>query len=100
MKKSLVIILLSFLAISCKDATNPVDPVQNGIDYRKDFNQVWSSYDSLYPLFDYKKIDWQNVFNSNVEKFRQLNSVDERNQLLLNILKVFQDEHIYIYPRG
>lgn len=100
MKKYSFIILLFLLVLSCKEASNPVDPVKKGIDYREDFKRIWARYDSLYPLFDYKKIDWQSVYTSNIEIFRQLNSVDERNQLLLNILKLFQDEHIYIYTPG
>ena len=93
-KFAISLFIVIFLT-GCKQEENPIYP-SDLVDFSSDFNRVWSKYDSLYPLFTYKNIDWIEIYNNQIEKFRELSSVYERDNLLLEMLSIFKDQHIYV----
>jgi len=83
--------LLFFAFLTSCEKEGLVSPVYK--DYTKDFDSVWTCYDLKYPLFDYKKIDWGDSYEQYKTKFNNI-SIDERNNLLVELLSIFKDPHI------
>src|SRR5262245_12438721 len=45
-------------AAACGSHGQPAAPTPAADDFRGQFNQLWSTFDRIYPYFDYKRIDW------------------------------------------
>ncbi len=88
---------LTFLVFFCYilscDEDNSVNVVSQ--DFTADFDSVWTKFDEKYPLFEYKGIDWAAVSQKYRNQF-SLISLEERNNKLIEIFKIFKDAHIYI----
>jgi len=91
LKYSYYFILLFFIYLTGCRKDEIVSPAQN--DYTKDFDSVWTCFDLKYPLFDYKKIDWGDSYEQYKTKFNNI-SMDERNNLFVELLSIFKDPHI------
>ena len=63
-------------------------------DYTPDFDSVWTTFDQKYPLFEYKKINWNEISQQYRDQFISI-SLEERNNLLIEIFSIFRDAHIY-----
>ncbi len=73
---------------------NQITPVESQ-GYTADFDSVWTNFNKKYPLFTYKKINWNNIYSEYSNKFKDI-SLEERNQLLIKMLTIFKDPHIVI----
>ncbi len=92
--KIFILIFVSFLG-GCEK--NEIVSVQLQFkDYTSDFDSVWTNYDKKYPLFTYKKIDWNDIYIKYHNKFDNI-TLEERNNLLVNMLSVLKDEHIVLH---
>lgn len=69
-------------------------------DYISDFDSVWTNFSEIYPLFDYKNINWTSVYGKYRNRFVSI-TFEERNNVFAEIFGVFKDAHIYfILPSG
>ena len=94
-KKTLLIVVLSAF-INCADLI--VSPPQSNHNI-EDFETAWNAVNSVYPLLEYKKIDWDSihtVYRSRAEQSRG----DEIQKLIYDLLKELKDFHVLIISNG
>ena len=89
-------ILILVLNMNCADLIVPSSKSNNNL---KDFDIAWSAVNSVYPLLEYKKIDWDSIYNvyrPRVEK----SEGDEIQKLIFDLLKELKDPHVLIISNG
>jgi peptidase S41-like protein len=64
-------------------------------DFTSDFDTVWVNFDKTYPLFSFKKIDWDKVRTEHRDKFKDITEY-QRNNYLASALSVLKDGHVFI----
>jgi len=95
LRLSYLIILITILA-ACTDAI--VDNLKTN-DNVKDFETAWQAIDSIYPLLEYKQIDWDSIYT--VYRARAERSKgDEFKILLVGLLRELRDFHVLIISNG
>jgi C-terminal processing protease CtpA/Prc len=85
--------LLTVLAgvIACGDAsTAPSD------SYQGRFQELWDRYDSTYPYFVHKAIDWNAVHHIHLPRAQAAGSQDELVSALVDMLSALHDVHIWL----
>jgi len=66
---------------------------------REDFEAVWNAVNSVYPLLEYKQIDWENIYTEYSLRVEEARG-DEFNHLLIALLGELKDAHIYYKSEG
>jgi len=64
-----------------------------------DFEAAWEAIDLVYPLLEYKGIDWDNVYVNYSQRAEQSRG-DEGYQLIYDLLRELQDPHVYFVNPG
>lgn len=91
-----LIILLSVLFAGCTDLILEPNESNNNVD---DFEITWEAVNSIYPLLDYKEIDWDSIYNIYSLRVAQTKG-DEIQELVFNLLKELRDPHVTIISNG
>jgi len=95
MKKILPLFLLAILT-NCTDLIiNPQESNRN----IEDFELAWNAVHSVYPLLEYKNIDWDSIYviyRPLAEKSRG----DEIQKLIYDLLIELKDQHVLIIGKG
>lgn len=86
------VLITLFSFISCENDNIVSSEIE---DYTSDFDSVWTKFALEYPLFEYKKINWDEIYREYNYQFTSI-SVEERNNKLIEILSIFKDAHIYL----
>ena len=90
-KKLIPFLLLSSLFLACERAFIESDPADNPVE---NFNLLWTTVDEKYAFFDYKNIDWDEVY----QRYRPLvnNSMSEEDLfwVMNDMLYELRDGHV------
>ena len=65
----------------------------------EDFEVVWNAVNSVYPLLEYKKIDWDSIYAVYRPRAEQSRG-DEIQKLIYDLLKELKDPHVLIISNG
>ena len=65
----------------------------------EDFETAWNAVDSVYPLLEYKKIDWDSIYAVYRPRAEQSRG-DEIQKLIYDLLKELKDSHVLIITNG
>ena len=85
---------------ACGSGSPPASPTAAANDFHGQFNQLWSTFDRVYPYFDYKRIDW-NALKAEFEP--QAAAAANENQLvtvLQPMLARLHDQHVVLTGPG
>jgi carboxyl-terminal processing protease len=95
-KLFILLVMLTILQINCSDLI--VQPPKSNQNI-KDFEIAWKAVDNVYPLLDYKKIDWDSIYA--VYHLRTENAKgDEFYQVLFDLLRELKDPHVFLLSKG
>lgn len=92
----ILIILLSILFAGCTDLIVEPKESKNNVD---DFEITWEAVNSIYPLLDYKGIDWDSIYTIYSLHASQAKG-DEIQELIFDLLKELRDPHVTIISNG
>jgi hypothetical protein len=88
--------MLTILQINCGDLIVQSPESNQNIE---DFEIAWKAIDNVYPLLEYKKIDWDSIYS--VYRLRAENAKgDEFYQVLFDLLKELKDAHVFLLSKG
>ena len=93
--KALILFTLT-LFLSCSNILVPESEENMNIE---DFEAAWTHIDKVYPLFDFKKIDWDSthaIYRARAE----LTEGDEIYSLLYDLVGEIKDGHAKIITKG
>ncbi len=93
-RKILYLIGIIFIASSCIE-----EPQKHSNTKEGNFNALWDIVDTHYCFFEYKNIDWNQIYR---EYHKQLEDIDENDQyklfdLLAEMLAELKDGHVNLY---
>ena len=89
-------IVLMLLHIGCGDLI--VDSPESNYNM-EDFEAAWNAINNVYPLLDYKQIDWDSIHT--VYRVRtETAKGDEFYQVLFDLLRELRDPHVYLLNKG
>ncbi|MBR09828.1 MAG: hypothetical protein CMP48_19340 [Rickettsiales bacterium] len=71
----------------------------NAQSHQETFEDFWTKMDQNYAFFQLKEIDWQQVYQNNIDHLDNLTD-EEFFQLLVKILEPFEDAHIKLSGTG
>lgn len=94
--KKTVPIFVFALFINCADLIVSPSESNNNI---KDFETAWNAVNLVYPLLEFKKIDWDNIYAVYRPRAEQSRG-DEIQKLIYDLLKELKDQHILIISNG
>lgn len=92
MKKLAVIISSVLLFTSCEKAI--FKKKGQSSDAVKNFDYLWEQVDKRYAYFDYKKVDWQQIYNKYRAKVYNDMSEDSLFKVMGNMLNELRDGHV------
>jgi len=95
LKKILLVVVLTTL-MNCADLIVSPPKSNQNID---DFEIAWDAVNSVYPLLEYKKIDWDSIYAVYRPRAEQSRG-DEIQKLIYDLLKELQDFHVLIISNG
>jgi hypothetical protein len=85
---------------ACGSQTQPTAPTAAADDFHGQFNQLWSTFDRIYPYFDYKRIDW----NALKLEFEPLAAAAASENQLIAVLQPMlarlHDQHVVLTGPG
>lgn len=92
----MLLMLVVLLQTSCSDLiVQPPDENKN----LEDFEIAWNAINNVYPLLDYKKIDWDSIYT--IYRLRTENAKgDEFYRILFDLLGELKDAHVYMLNKG
>lgn len=91
MKNIILLILLAVLLPSCVDEEeHPNTPQGN-------FEALWQIIDEHYCFFDYKDIDWNNIYNIYKVRANEHISREQLFEVLADMLSQLRDGHVNLY---
>jgi hypothetical protein len=97
LKTKIFFVLLLFAAFEgCSDLI--VTEPDNSVNLA-DFNTTWMSVKSVYPYFEFKKINWDSIRDVYLP-FAEAAKGDEIDNVLYNMLRELKDGHVNIQTRG
>ena len=94
-KASLLILVLTAF-ITCTDLIVNNPEANNNI---KDFETAWNAVNSVYPLLEYKNIDWDSIY-AVYRPLSEQSRGDEIQKLIYDLLKELKDFHVLIISNG
>ena len=89
-------ILIIILIISCSDLIVRSPESNNNIE---DFETAWNAVNSVYPLLEYKNIDWDSIYVT-YRPLAEQTKGDEIQKLTFDLLKELKDAHVLIIING
>lgn len=91
MKRFIYIISMSIVLCSCEKA---IMPKSNSADPVETFETLWKAVDRGYSFFDYKNIDWNNVYETYRPQINSNTTDRELFDICSEMLKVLKDGHV------
>jgi hypothetical protein len=89
-------ILIFILILSCSDLIVQSQDSNNNLE---DFETTWNAVNSVYPLLEYKKIDWDSLYTVYRPRAEQARG-DEIQNLIIELLTELKDGHVLIITNG
>lgn len=89
--------LFTFLLVSlsaCNSLFIEEDPDNS---FEENFEIFWQEFDRHYSFFDIKDLDWQAVYDTNIQRVRNFTSDEELFLLLRDLTLAFEDGHVNLY---
>ncbi len=93
-KKIIQFILVGFLFVSCEQLLFERDPENTPV---KNFESMWSAIDKKYSFFDFKDIDWNNIYTIYRPQVTNDMSDEELFDLLFDMLNQLRDAHVNLW---
>jgi len=94
LKYGLILMLVIF--VGCSVILFEDDLTNNNVE---DFEIAWNTVNDLYPLLEFKKINWDSIYNVYLPKVE--NSTGDEIYLIINdLLKELKDQHVIFRSRG
>lgn len=93
----LACLCLLLLCWSCEDMLVP-DHTDARIN-QEDFEAAWNHINAIYPLFEFKEIDWQSVYTDFSQR-TAATSGDDFNEVLYDLVAELQDPHASVLTLG
>lgn len=90
----LIVIIMTYLG--CESIFLTDDPDSTNI---RDFEMVWNRYNQVYPMFDYKNIDWDSIYHIYYPLALKAKG-DEIYQVIFDMLAELKDGHIALITEG
>ncbi len=88
---------LSIMGLSNCDGDSSLEP---GSAFKlEDFESAWSHIDSIYPLFDFKKIDWDSIHTVYRERIEQSGDNDFF-AVVMDVVGELKDGHANVYTES
>jgi len=88
---------LSIMGLSSCDGDSSLGP---GSTFKlEDFEAAWSHIDSIYPLFDFKKIDWDSIHTVYRERIEQ-SSDNDFFAVVMDVVGELKDGHANVYTES
>ncbi|WPP48129.1 S41 family peptidase [Catalinimonas niigatensis] len=87
----LSVILISFFCSSCEEVLINEEHEDNAVDV---FNSLWTTVDENYTFFDYKNIDWDEVYAANRPRVENGMRRDSLFNVLADMLFELRDGHV------
>lgn len=100
--KAAILTLLCGLLVAgaCGSHNQPIAPTAAAGDFRGQFNQLWSTFDRVYPYFDYKRIDWNALKAEFEPRAAAATSENELITILQSMLARLHDQHVVLTAAG
>ena len=95
-KMSILPVVLTILLLNCSDLI--VQPPQSNQNIQ-DFEVTWNAVKNVYPLLEYKRIDWDSIYTIYHLRIKNAKG-DESYQVLFDLLGELKDAHIYLTNKG
>jgi len=92
----LMVCLSFFIFSSCSEILVPPSSTNSNVE---DFEFAWTIIDSIYPLLEYKNIDWKTIHTTYRLRARQADG-DEFYPVLFDLLAELKDPHVYFLNLG
>lgn len=94
-RKILSFVILIITVAGCSDLFVPVPDTSINVS---DFETAWNAVNNVYPMFDYKNINWDEVYL----KYRQRvdNSSEDFSKILFDMLRELKDPHVILSNKG
>jgi hypothetical protein len=91
----ITIVLIVTLVIGCSDLfiTSPDTSINI-----KDFETAWNAVNNVYPLLEYKKINWNDVYSKYHDKV--YNSTEDFSKILFEMMRELKDPHVIVNNKG
>ena len=86
--------LMIALTGACSD--DPAPPVEIETEATYDLDAAWKAADSWYPLFDFKGIDWDDVYDRFRPRAERVSGL-AIDTLLLDLIAELKDAHAYFF---
>ncbi|MBN2350016.1 MAG: hypothetical protein JXJ22_14345 [Bacteroidales bacterium] len=96
MKRFFALFILTIFVIACENLFIEENIQNTNVE---DFEYAWSTIDEIYPLFEFKKINWDSIYNIYKTETEESQG-DEIYTVLFHMLKELKDGHAIIYTRG
>lgn len=93
-KNSFAIIILLVLT-GCSDLFVPPPDTSTNI---KDYEAAWTAVNNVYPMFEYKNINWNEVYSKYKTKVE--NSSEDFSKILFDMLRELKDPHVILSNKG
>ncbi len=88
---------LSIIGLSHCAGDNSLEP---GSAFKlEDFESAWSHIDSIYPLFDFKNIDWDSIHTIYGERIEQ-SSDNDFFAIVMDVVGELKDGHANVYTES
>lgn len=96
---------LAVLGTSCSPARShsvpPVPAIVHSADFTAQFDTIWTRFNTVYPSFEYKGVDWNAQRALYRDRARAARSQDEFIGVVRAMLEPLRDLHVwFIDPRG
>ena len=90
---SVVLIIVSIVGCSDLLITSPDVSINS-----RDFEVAWKATNDVYPMFEYKKLNWNEVYFKYREKV--YNSTEDFSKILINMMRELKDPHVIVSNKG
>jgi len=91
---------LVIAAAGCGSHSQPNAPTVGANDFRGQFNELWSTFDRIYPYFIHKGIDWNAVKAEFEPRAAAATSSDQLISVLQPMLGLLHDGHVVLTGPG
>jgi hypothetical protein len=89
--KKLPVLILIIIISSCEEVFIDADPKNDPV---ANFDFLWSELDQKYSFFDFKKIDWDSVYNVYRPQVTSSTPREELFNVIANMLNTLRDGHV------
>jgi len=89
--KKLAVVFLIIIFSSCEEVFIDADPKNDPV---VNFDFLWSEVDQKYSFFDFKKVDWDSVYNVYRPQVNSSTTREELFNVMANMLNTLRDGHV------